>query len=66
MTLQAQGRRTGRRGSGLDLQQPPYTDDVFLADGGVYDNLGLETAWKRYQTILISDGGGHVGGDSRR
>jgi NTE family protein len=25
----------------------------------VYDNLGLETAWKRYRTILVSDGGGH-------
>jgi len=25
----------------------------------VYDNLGLETAWKRYDTILVSDGGGH-------
>jgi NTE family protein len=30
-----------------------------LSDGGVYDNLGLETAWKRYTTILVSDGGGH-------
>ena len=29
-----------------------------LADGGIYDNLGLETAWKRYQTVLVSDGGG--------
>jgi NTE family protein len=29
-----------------------------LTDGGVYDNLGLETAWKRYRTILISDAGG--------
>jgi len=48
--------------SGLDLQQPPYTTRVRLTDGGVYDNLGLETAWKRYQTILISNGGGHIGG----
>jgi len=31
-----------------------------LADGGVYDNLGLETAWKRYRTILVSDGGGNL------
>lgn len=31
---------------------------VDLSDGGVYDNLGMETAWKRYKTILISDGGG--------
>ena len=50
-------------GSGLELQRPPYTEKVLLTDGGVYDNLGLETAWKRYQTILISDGGGHVGGN---
>jgi len=49
-------------GSGLDLQRPPFTEKVFLTDGGVSDNLGLETAWKRYETILISDGGGHIGG----
>jgi NTE family protein len=47
-------------GSGDDLQRPPYTTEVVLADGGVYDNLGLETVWKRYQTVLVSDGGGHV------
>jgi NTE family protein len=39
---------------------PPYTDQVVLSDGGVYDNLGLETAWKRYTTILVSDGGGQM------
>ena len=38
---------------------PPYTTDLILSDGGVYGNLGLETAWKRYDTILVSDGGGH-------
>jgi len=31
---------------------------VWLTDGGVYDNLGLETAFKQYRTILVSDGGG--------
>lgn len=31
---------------------------MVLTDGGVYDNLGLETAWKGYETILVSDGGG--------
>jgi NTE family protein len=41
-----------------DLQFEPYTSDVLLTDGGVYDNLGLETAWKAYETILVSDGGG--------
>ena len=39
---------------------PPYTTEVVLSDGGVYDNLGLETAWKRYRTILVSDGGGQM------
>jgi NTE family protein len=46
--------------SGLDLQKEPFTSNVVLSDGGVYDNLGLETAWKRYDTILVSDGGGHL------
>jgi NTE family protein len=44
--------------SGHDLQRRPFTSRVILTDGGVYDNLGLETAWKRYQTILVSDAGG--------
>lgn len=42
------------------LQKPPFTTEVVLSDGGVYDNLGLETAWKRYKTILVSDGGGKM------
>src|SRR5206468_1074714 len=29
--------------SGLDLQVEPFTSRVMLTDGGVYDNLGLET-----------------------
>lgn len=48
-------------GSGLDLQYPPFTTDVVLTDGGVYDNLGLETVWKRYRTVLVSDAGGKAG-----
>lgn len=31
--------------------------EVVLMDGGVYDNLGLETIWKNYRTLLVSDGG---------
>ena len=46
--------------SGTDLQRKPFTTRILLADGGVYDNLGLETAWKRYLTILVSDGGGKM------
>ena len=51
-------RETFTPDSGEDLQHPPFTDRVELSDGGVYDNLGLETAFKRHQTILVSDGGG--------
>jgi Predicted esterase of the alpha-beta hydrolase superfamily len=47
-------------GAGLDLDHAPYTTNVFLTDGGVYDNLGLETAWKRCRTVLVSDGGGQI------
>ena len=35
-----------------------FRDRVWLSDGGVYDNLGLETVWKKYRTVLVSDGGG--------
>jgi NTE family protein len=36
---------------------PDFRQQTVLSDGGVYDNLGLETAWKRYRTILVGDGG---------
>lgn len=44
-------------GTGSGLQYKPYTTDLVLTDGGVYDNMGIETAWKRYRTILVSDAG---------
>ncbi len=43
-----------------DLKDDAYRTHVVLTDGGVYDNLGLETAWKNFDTILVSDGGGAV------
>lgn len=49
--------------SGASLQREPFTTTVYLTDGGVYDNLGLETAWKKFTTILVSDGGGHMAPD---
>ena len=52
--------KTFTAGSGTDLQKEPYTREAVLTDGGVYDNLGLETAWKRYQTVLVSDAGGKL------
>jgi NTE family protein len=52
--------RTFTPNTGQDLQREPFTRRVFLTDGGVYDNLGLETVWKRYDTVLVSDGGGQM------
>ncbi len=40
--------------------RPPFTTSVNLTDGGVYDNMGIETTWKRYSTILVSDAGGRM------
>ena len=39
------------------LFKPPYTTKAYLFDGGVYDNMGLEPAWKRYRTLLVSNAG---------
>jgi len=41
---------------GADLNRAPYTMQAVLSDGGVYDNLGLETT-KRFKTLLVSDAG---------
>ena len=30
---------------------------IALTDGGVYDNMGLEPAWKTHEVVLVSDGG---------
>jgi NTE family protein len=57
LEVDANGYSQDDRGA---LFKPPFTTDVVLSDGGVYDNLGLETAWKRCETVLISDGGGQM------
>ncbi len=51
-----------------ELFGPPFDSEAVLTDGGVYDNLGLETVWKRYSTVLVSDGGGRLEpeGDPKR
>ncbi|MBI3596483.1 MAG: patatin-like phospholipase family protein [Nitrospirae bacterium] len=43
---------------GADLyDEVAYRKRLILTDGGIYDNLGLETVWNRYQTLLVSDAG---------
>lgn len=43
--------------TGATLTTPEYRDNLVLTDGGVYDNMGLEAVWDRYQTVLVSDAG---------
>lgn len=50
---------------GADLyDQITYRKRLVLTDGGVYDNLGLETVWNRYETVLVSDAGAPFGSES--
>lgn len=50
-------RQPVRQTPGADLNHDPaFTTKAILSDGGVYDNLGLETV-KRFSTLLVSDAG---------
>jgi NTE family protein len=58
LTFKDNDYKPGSGGSGEhNLQRPPFTTRPMLSDGGVYDNLGLETAWKNHLTVLVSDAG---------
>jgi NTE family protein len=46
-----------------ELPTPEHRDELVLTDGGVYDNLGLETAWKRCRAVVVSDAGGRMAPD---
>jgi NTE family protein len=55
------------RGGALEKAKDPQLADlrrrVVLTDGGVYDNLGLEPAWKDHEVVFCSDGGKPFGID---
>jgi NTE family protein len=53
--LQAVQRRGARIASD---QYAAFRDKVILVDGGVADNLGLESIWNDKGRFIISDGGG--------
>lgn len=47
-----------RKLQGADLfDDPVYRREMYLGDGGIYDNMGLESVWDRYETVLMSDAG---------
>lgn len=37
--------------------EKPFTEEVVLTDGGVYDNMGLENPWKKSKRVIVSDAG---------
>jgi len=56
------GTGWGLTGGTADPQEAPEVREAILgriqlADGGVYDNLGLEPVWTDHETVLVSDGG---------
>jgi NTE family protein len=65
VTLELDPAAYTRPGNSEDLHRRPFTTSVVLCDGGVYDNLGLETAWKACGTILVSDAGGRMDAQAR-
>jgi NTE family protein len=48
---------------GNDLTGPEFRGQIRLSDGGVYDNLGLQTAWNESRTLLVADAGGRLSAD---
>jgi NTE family protein len=42
---------------GSDYGKAPFNRRLELTDGGVYDNLGLESVWKRCRTLIVSNAG---------
>jgi len=42
-----------------------FLHNITLTDGGVYDNYGLEPVWRRFKTVLVSDGGSALPMQSR-
>jgi NTE family protein len=58
-TLRLDGQHWVRApAKGKVLSGPKFHDKIEVTDGGVYDNLGLEAAWKNYQSVIVSDAGG--------
>jgi NTE family protein len=47
-----------KKSEGADLyDNEKLRSKIYLGDGGIYDNLGLERIWDKYETVLTSDAG---------
>ena len=57
VTVDARGAPWVRERGNLHAGDPRYGRRLRLTDGGVYDNMGLEAVWNRFETVLVSDAG---------
>jgi NTE family protein len=48
---------------GADRTSGRFLKRALLADGGIYDNMGLEPIWKRDGTLLVSNAGDKIDED---
>lgn len=60
--LELDGRTLALAGGVPDRTEPQEVRDgllarIQLADGGIYDNLGVEPVWADHAAVLVSDGG---------
>ncbi|MCJ2186509.1 patatin-like phospholipase family protein [Novosphingobium beihaiensis] len=55
VTIKLAGRRFTPFPDGIYKDEPP--EKLFLTDGGVYDNLGVESVWKQCGTVFVSNAG---------
>ena len=46
-----------RDGKYREADRDELISRLSLTDGGVYDNLGLESVWKDHEIVMVSDGG---------
>lgn len=46
-----------KAGTYRGLDRDDLVGKLFLSDGGLYDNLGLEPVWQTHSTIYVSDAG---------
>lgn len=60
--MELDGRTLALQGGVPDPSEAPEVSDgllsrIQLADGGIYDNLGVEPVWSDHAAVLVSDGG---------
>ena len=46
-----------------EIADDRFREQIALSDGGVYDNLGLQTVWSSCHTVFVSDGGQRLADD---